>query len=170
MYFFQEVVGVFQLEILELNENFGIPAFNRTDNLFHKVIILLCFQPRLFDSQIIRIIDQLLICSSDIETNRQYSPRMKPSPSHIKIQFSNGNLKSSDSEIAETEDPTSVGDHDCVHLGLRPVVDHRSHFLISNRIYKRYIRGRLPKISSLEAVIATARSSDTPNPLSACRL
>ena len=128
LYFFQKVIGVFQLEIFELNQNFGIPTFDGSDKLLHKIIIILSFQPRLFDSQIIRIIDQLLICSSDIETDRQNPPRVKPSSSHIQIQFSNRNLKSSDSQVAQAEHSAAIGHDYRVYVGFRPVVDHRCHF------------------------------------------
>jgi hypothetical protein len=119
---------VFQLEIFELNQHFGIPTFDGSDKLLHKIIIILSFQPRLFDSQIIRIIDQLLISGSDIQTNRQNPSRVESSSGHIQIQFSNRNLKSSDSQVSQAEHSAAISHDYRVYVGFRPVVDHRCHF------------------------------------------
>lgn len=59
-------------------------------------------------TEIIGIVEELLIVGANIQNHGQNSTRMKASGSHIQIQFSDGNAQSTQTQIAQPQNPEII--------------------------------------------------------------
>ena len=71
----------------------------------------------LFDSDVERICQGVLVVGSHIDQHRQAVGRMDPSGRNVKIAFADGNAHAPCTLITQPEDPLPVSDHDQHHIG-----------------------------------------------------
>ncbi len=118
---------MFELEVLELNENCGVPVLDGGDELVHKLVILLAVHPFLLDTEVIGIVQQALVVCSDIQNDGEYVSGMESSPRYVQVEFADRNAEASAAEVAQAQHTAPISDHDRLHIGFWPVVHDRRH-------------------------------------------
>ena len=73
-------------------------------------------QAPLLQADILRVFQEGLVISPDIEDDREDTVRLKTSSCHVHVQLPDGNCHSTAAQVTEAEDPGAIGHDDRFNL------------------------------------------------------
>ena len=76
---------MFQLEVLELNQDFGVSVLHGCHKLVHKLIVFLTVNPFFLDPEIVWVVQKTLVIGSDVKHYRQNVSGVKSSSSNVQV-------------------------------------------------------------------------------------
>mmetsp|Transcript_85591 Transcript_85591/g.228203 ORF Transcript_85591/g.228203 Transcript_85591/m.228203 type:complete len:242 (-) Transcript_85591:105-830(-) len=91
------------------------------------LIILRASETRLTSSEIIGVLNEVLVIGADIQGHRQHTVWGNASASSVKCKFSDGNAHAIDAKIAKTQDAGAIGHDDHMNIVVGPVVNDGRH-------------------------------------------
>ena len=98
------------LEVLVLNDN-RRPALSKSSHhLVQEFALLISGNLRAAGAKVKRVVDQVLVVGSEIESDGEGLERVDTGASSVQRQFADGNAHTVDSEVTKTEDTAAVSD------------------------------------------------------------
>ena len=98
------------LEVLVLNDN-RRPALSKSSHhLVQELALLVSGHLRAARAKVERVVDELLVVGSEIESNREGLERVDTGAGSVERQLADGNAHTVDSEVTKTENTAAVGD------------------------------------------------------------
>ena len=118
----QQGERIFGGKVLELQQGSGKHFLNAADEFVEQLVIRGPAQPPLPHSQIERIGAQRVVLGPHVQCDRQARLRRDACARRVERELAARDPHSVGAQVAESEDPLSVGHHDRVDLGRRPPV------------------------------------------------
>src|SRR5208282_6633113 len=107
-------------KIFELNQNAGKYSACSRDKFVDKLVICRTTEPLLAQANIIRVVQQRLIVSTDIQHHWQTELRMHAGTCRVEGEFADRNAHAVGAEVTEAEDALAVG-YDDKLSGIGPI-------------------------------------------------
>lgn len=76
--------------------------------LVHELVILFAVQPGLLESEVVGVVDQLLVVCAHVHDDGEDAARVKAACGDVEVKLADGDSKAAHPKIAEAKDPGVV--------------------------------------------------------------
>mmetsp|Transcript_31134 Transcript_31134/g.54723 ORF Transcript_31134/g.54723 Transcript_31134/m.54723 type:complete len:222 (+) Transcript_31134:852-1517(+) len=97
----QQLEGVIRRKVFELKYSSRPPLHDRGHEFIHEFHVVLAFQPRLPQPEVVRIIDQFLVVCADVQHTRQHTVRMEAGSANVEVELSDADAYATDPQVSE---------------------------------------------------------------------